>query len=413
MAYITECSHTQTVGGNKNFTVDFPFLARTDIKVQLNGVTKTVTNDYTIDEISGHTTVIFNTAPPTSPAATIRIFRDTNIDAIEATYAPGSSIRAGDLNNNNTQLLYAAQEFGTLKEDTSVSFTLGSKGDVTVNSSSDWSLNANSVELANMADVSVGTNELVDSCVVNSKVAANAIQTSYIQDNAITIAKMADDSVSTAELVNAAVTRAILESDLQYAFNPVGTVIWYAGSSAPTGYLKCNGDTITNSTSLVQGVTANWSALYAIVGTKLPDLRGEFLRGATDGRSGIEEGGTTAHTGTGGPTFSTTTVLRTQSDDHKSHTHTANTVTTSTTSLTGSITKISETFNAGGGTATGVFTKTAGVTAGNTPNATDNSPAAGVDFDASHSHTVTPTIQNTGGNETRPRNLALLACIKY
>ena len=134
MAYITENSHTQTVGGNKNFRVDFPFLARTDIKVQLNGVTQTVTNDYTIDEISGHTTVIFNTAPPTSPAATIRLFRDTDIDAIEATYVPGSSIRAGDLNNNNTQLLYAAQEFGTLKEDTSVSFTLGNKGDVSVNS---------------------------------------------------------------------------------------------------------------------------------------------------------------------------------------------------------------------------------------------------------------------------------------
>ena len=147
MAYTTETSHTQTVGGNRDFSVGFPFLATTDIKVQLNGVTKTVTNDYTIQQDGGTTKVNFNTAP--ASGATIRIFRDTDIDTIQATYAAGSSIRSLDLNNNNTQLLYAAQEFGTLKEDTSVSFTLGNKGDITVNSSTDWSLNANSVELAN------------------------------------------------------------------------------------------------------------------------------------------------------------------------------------------------------------------------------------------------------------------------
>jgi hypothetical protein len=397
MTYSTEVSHTQTSGSNRDFSVTFPFLAVTDLKVQLNGVTKTVTNDYTIVQAGANTVVNFNTAPNTNDI--IRIFRDTDIDAIEATYAAGSSIRAKDLNDNNTQLLYAAQEFGKLKEDTSVSFTLGSKGDVTVNSSTDWSLNTNSVELANMADNSVGTAELVNSSVTNPKVADNAIQTSYIQDNAITNAKMADDSVNTAELVNAAVTRAILESDLQYAFNPVGTVIWYAGSSAPTGYLKADGSTIPNGTGTVQSINTDFSALYAVVGAAVPDLRGEFIRGWDDGKG----------------TDSGRAIKSTQSGQNAQHNHTAtSSSSTSTASLTGSVTRIAETM-AAYGTASGVFSKTSNIDTGTTPNATDTSPAGGFEMDASHTHTVTTTtsIANQGGNESRPRNVALLACIKY
>jgi len=293
--------------------------------------------------------------------------------------------------------LYAAQEFGTLKDDNSVSFSLGSKGDLTVNSSSDWSLNTNSVELANMADVSVGTNELINSSVVNSKIAANAIQTSYIQDNAIVNAKMADDSVNTAEIVSQAVTRAKVTPG---GFNPVGTVIWYAGSSAPAGYLKANGDSIANGSGTTQGITANFSELYAVIGSTLPDLRGEFVRGWDDGKG----------------TDSGRAIKSTQSAQNAQHNHTAtSSSSTSTTSLTGSATKISETFQSGSGTASGIFSHGGNTTGGYTPNATDSSATGNLNIDASHSHTVTTTtsIANQGGNEARPRNVALLACIKY
>ena len=112
-------------------------------------------------------------------------------------------------------------------------------------------------------------------------------------------------------------------------FVPVGSVSYYAGSNPPKGYLKCDGATIADGNTSITGNdadgdaigTINTSKLYAIVGNKLPDLRGEFIRGATDSRSGIDETGTTAHTGTGGPTFSTGSVLRTQTDQNKAHTH--------------------------------------------------------------------------------------------
>lgn len=66
---------------------------------------------------------------------------------------------------------------------------------------------------------------------------------------------------------------------------PTGAVFWFAGQTAPTGYLICNGDEVPNGAGTVQGVATNFSALYTILGNTygnagaLPDLRGEFIRG--------------------------------------------------------------------------------------------------------------------------------------
>lgn len=76
---------------------------------------------------------------------------------------------------------------------------------------------------------------------------------------------------------------------------PVGTVLYLAGSTVPTGYLLCNGDSVPNGTGVVQGKSGNFSQLYAVLGTRygapgqLPDLRGEFVRGADMGR-GVDTG---------------------------------------------------------------------------------------------------------------------------
>ena len=404
MTYTTESNYTQSVSGNRDFNVGFPFLATTDLKVQKNGTTVSLTSDYTIVQSGANTTINFNTAPAVND--TVRIFRDTDIDAIEATYTAGSAIRASDLNTNNKQLLYAAQEFGTLKTDNSVSFSLGNKGDIQINSSTDWIINDNAIDLAMMTNNSVGTNELINDSVTVDKIADNAVVTANIQDNSITNAKMADNSVNTSEIVNSAITLAKLANatltTIQTTYsNPVGTVIWYAGSSAPTGYLKCNGSSIPNGTGTVQGITADFSALYAVIGALTPDLRGEFIRGWDDGRS-IDTG---------------RTIRSTQSYEFHQHNHGGSSASSSTAShsLTGEISGISESFNASG-SASGVFTKSTGSNASHTPSQhSDNGDCGKVDFNGAHSHTTTTslTIAAAGGNETRPRNVALLACIKY
>lgn len=49
---------------------------------------------------------------------------------------------------------------------------------------------------------------------------------------------------------------------------PIGTIVWFAASSPPDGWLECNG----------QSTTA-YPALAAVVGSTVPDLRGRFVRG--------------------------------------------------------------------------------------------------------------------------------------
>ena len=68
---------------------------------------------------------------------------------------------------------------------------------------------------------------------------------------------------------------------------PAGTVIAFASSTAPTGFIKCNGAAISR---------AAYADLFAAIGTTfgagdgsttftLPDLRGEFVRGWDDART--------------------------------------------------------------------------------------------------------------------------------
>lgn len=66
---------------------------------------------------------------------------------------------------------------------------------------------------------------------------------------------------------------------------PTGTISWFAGASAPVGWLLCDGS---------DQLKASYPALAAVLGTlygaetatafKLPDLRGEWIRGADLGR---------------------------------------------------------------------------------------------------------------------------------
>lgn len=59
---------------------------------------------------------------------------------------------------------------------------------------------------------------------------------------------------------------------------PVGTIMWYPRSTPPEGWLVCNGQS-----------TADYPELAAIVGPIVPDLRGEFIRGWDAGK-GIDPG---------------------------------------------------------------------------------------------------------------------------
>ena len=101
-----------TGDGNATKSFSFPSIKEADIKVDVDGVIKTSGNHYNITSYTttGGGNVVFTSGNiPASPAS-IRIFRDTDVDSAKATFTAGSSVKAGDLNNNMTQILYAAQE---------------------------------------------------------------------------------------------------------------------------------------------------------------------------------------------------------------------------------------------------------------------------------------------------------------
>lgn len=145
-------------------------------------------------------------------------------------------------------------------------------------------------------------------------------------------------------------------------FSPGGTetagdIKFHSANAIPPGWLKADGAAVSRTA---------YAALFAAIGTTygagdgattfaLPDLRGEFLRGFDDGRavdSGRMFGSAQGH-------------------DLVSHTHAVNV-------------------------------------------RNDRSTASGAEILFRYDYpTGTQRTSATGGSETRPRNVAMLACIKY
>ena len=113
-------------GSTTLFSFTFEYLEESDVKVSVDGTVKTQTTDYTF---ANATTISFNTAPA-SGTDNVRIYRNTNVDELKATFFPGSAIRADDLNDNLTQNNYAVQEIKA--------YTFDSETD-TIHSNETWS----------------------------------------------------------------------------------------------------------------------------------------------------------------------------------------------------------------------------------------------------------------------------------
>ena len=166
---------------------------------------------------------------------------------------------------------------------------------------------------------------------------------------------------------------------------PAAMVCGFAMATAPAGFIKCNGAAVSRTA---------YARLFAAIGTyfgngngattfNLPDFRAEFPRFLDDGR-GIDVG---------------RLIGTAQGDELKSHSHTGS------TSIEGSHVH-------GGFTEAGFDNRNVGQSTrltfddGASYNNTNVSMWAGA-----HQHSFTTNA--TGGAETRPRNVALLACISY
>ncbi|MEJ1390130.1 MAG: phage tail protein [Candidatus Sedimenticola sp. (ex Thyasira tokunagai)] len=169
------------------------------------------------------------------------------------------------------------------------------------------------------------------------------------------------ENINTAEAVVAHVAANDPHSQYLLGTDFTGTVSAFAMTAVPAGWIECNGATLSRTT---------YADLFAKIGTTygagdgsttfhLPDLRGEFIRGWDHGR-GVDAG---------------RAIGSSQTDDLKSHSHTL----------------------------------TASSTIEGTSSDIDRNDGIG----SSTSRPRSISTNATGGSETRPRNIALMICIKY
>ena len=139
-------------GSNRLFSITFPYLNTTDIDVYLNGVLQTVTTQYTF---ANATTVEFVAAP--ANGAVVLLDRSTDNTTLAATFFPGSSIKAADLNENFDQVLYLAQE-----TDNNVANVVAGQ------------IPNGSITNVKLAADSVASSNIIDGTIVNADVNASA-----------------------------------------------------------------------------------------------------------------------------------------------------------------------------------------------------------------------------------------------
>ena len=182
---------------------------------------------------------------------------------------------------------------------------------------------------------------------------------------------------------------------------PSGAVFCIAVATVPTGYLECNGAAVSRTT---------FAALFAVIGTQygagngsstfnIPDLRGEFIRGFDNGKG----------------TDSGRSIATSQSDQNKQHNHSAS----------GSVGDHRHAYafaqgsNGGvgnnfGGSGINSVTQSGGRLAElEQSGGNDGQDLRG--FTANTDNTqpsLTVSVGNDGGGETRPRNIAMMYIIK-
>ena len=89
-------------GSTTLYSIPFPYIESTDIKVKLNGI------DTTAFTFANATTIQFNSPP--ANLVNIVIFRQTDDSNSKATFSAGSALKATDLNSNFQQNLFINQE---------------------------------------------------------------------------------------------------------------------------------------------------------------------------------------------------------------------------------------------------------------------------------------------------------------
>ena len=182
-----------------------------------------------------------------------------------------------------------------------------------------------------------------------------------------------------------------ISQDLNPA-NFTGMIAPFGRTSAPTGWIVCDGSAVSRSTyaSLFSAIGTTWGSGNGSTTFNVPDLRGAYIRGT--GTAGV-------NSDYAGPA----NVDDYQDDQNASHNHNATSSSSGTTSNAGN-----HRHNVNTGYGGGIWGK--GAASGNVT-VTQYTTYAG-----SHSHNLTvstsTTVASSGSTEARVYNRGVLYCIK-
>lgn len=346
---------SEASGSTATFGVPFPYLSKDHVHVSVDGVEVAQSSLVW----SSPSTVIL----PATPAvgAKVKRWRKTPVDSPLAVFS-GGVFDHRDLNNGILQLLYVSQE---AFDDSEAAYAFASQAEdalteATTKAGEAAASAASAASAAAAAGASASAAATFDPAGYYSKTATDTAL-------AAKASKGANNDITSLQGLTTPLSVGQGGTGVSYAIVPAGTVMLASGASALAGTIKGNGALLSRaaypalwayaqSSDNLAASDGAWTAGKYSPGDgsttfRIPDYRGEFPRFWDDGR-GVDSG---------------RAIGSSQSDDLKSHAHT-----------------VSYSTVGGGG----------GVGGTSPSNATFSSGS-------------------TGGTETRPRNIALLACIKY
>ena len=231
-------------GSATNYSFTFEYIKQADVKVTLDTVATTAFT------FANATTLAFTSAPANGVA--IRIFRDTDINTLNATFFPGSAIKAEDLNNNFTQSHFAVQE---AVFDVDTANTLAATAITTANGAVTTANGA--VTTANSA-VSTANATTATANTANTNAAA-AVSTANTASTAAT------NAVNTANTASSNITTAVNTANAATATaNGAVTTANSAATDAATAISTANGAVTTANTALANAATATTTANGAV-----------------------------------------------------------------------------------------------------------------------------------------------------
>jgi microcystin-dependent protein len=333
-------------------------------------------------------------------AATVAASVDTAVDAAtstagsvaaaEASAAAALASQDAALNSRNEAAVFAATLGTAVQSSRKVDSGTGLTGGGDLSADRQIALTGQALAIHNLSTVGIvvrtgpgafatrtlaGTTSQI---AITSPTGASGNPTLSLAAEVMASLARADSAIQAEDLGSAAALDAEDLSPISHIV-PTGAVMSFAMSSAPPHWLICDGSAVSRSTysDLFEAIGATFGSGDGTTTFNLPDMRGEFIRGLDVGR-GVD---------------AARALGSAQGEALKSHTHTGS------TSSDGA-----HTHNvAVNGTGTGGSNYNLGSNSNNAGNVATSSAG-------SHSHTF--TTGSSGGTETRPRNIALLMCIK-